>query len=334
MARAVGWHFLLRVVSAVADGGAIVSGPIVVGVDGSPSSLEAVSVAAREARLRGCALKVVHAFIWPAKHVPPGPVPLGPAGGEVRNAVGRLVAEAVERARSVAPDVEVGNAVVAGEALVVMEAQSRTASLVVVGSRGMGGFAGLLLGSMAVHLTTHGRCPVMVVRGEPDRAGPVLLGVDGSPAGEEAVEFAFEEAGLRGTEAVALHAWTPGSAAAAPPQDPSMPSCALEPGILAAQEPLLAEAVAGRRQRHPDVRVEYTVVRGDAREALIEASRNAGLIVVGSRGRGGFTGLLLGSVSQALLHHAHCPVVVVRGTDARGWGSQGSDTAHRTGNVQ
>ncbi|MFE0645037.1 universal stress protein [Streptomyces sp. NPDC058877] len=294
------------------------SGPVVVGVDGSPSSLDAVSVAAREARLRGCGLRVVHAFIWPAMHVPLGPSPLGPAEGGLRNMVGRLVAEAVEHARTVAPEVEVSNAVVTGDALTVMEAQSRTASLVVVGSRGMGGFVGLLVGSTAVHLAAYGRCPVMVVRGESDRTGPVLLGADGSPAGEGAVEFAFEAASLRGTGIVALHAWTPWSVAVTPPQDPSMPY-ALEPGILAAgEERLLAEAVGGQRERYPDVSVEHTLVRGGTREALIDASKNAGLIVVGARGRGGFTGLLLGSVSQALLHHAHCPVVVVRGSDASG----------------
>ncbi|MBW1603703.1 universal stress protein [Streptomyces sp. JJ66] len=294
------------------------SGPVVVGVDGSQSSLDAVSVAAREARLRQCELKVVHAFIWPAMHVPLGPSSLGPADGGLRNMAEQLVAEAVERARSVAPEVEVSSAVVSGEALTVMEAQSRTASLVVVGSRGMGGFVGLLVGSTAVHLAAHGRCPVLVVRGESDRTGPVLLGTDGSPAGESAVEFAFEEASLRGTGVTALHAWTPWKVAAPQPQDPAAPY-ALEPGMLAAgEERLLAEAVAGQRERYPEVTVEHSVVRGGAREALIEASENAGLVVLGARGRGGFTGLVLGSVSQALLHHAHCPVAVVRGSDASG----------------
>ncbi|GBQ01357.1 universal stress protein UspA [Streptomyces spongiicola] len=293
------------------------SGPVVVGVDGSPSSLDAVSAAAREARLRGCGLKVVHAFVWPAMHVPLGPSPLGPADGGMRDMVGRLVAQAVERARSVAPEVEVGNAVVTGEALSVLEAESHTAPLVVVGSRGLGGFGALLLGSTAVHLAAHARCPVMVVRGRVDDTRPVLLGADGSPSGRGAVEFAFEEAVLRGTGVVAVHAWTPWSVAVTPPQDPSMPN-ALEPDVLAAgEERVLAETLAGRRDGHPDVAVEHSVVRGGAREALIEASRDAGLIVVGARGRGGFAGLLLGSVSQALLHHAHCPVAVVRAADVR-----------------
>lgn len=291
--------------------------PVVVGVDGSSSSLDAVDLAAREARMRGCGLRVVHAFLWPVMHVPLGPSPLGPSGGGLRNMVDRMVAEAVERARSVAPDVEVTEAVVTGEPLTVLEAQSRRAELVVVGSRGLGGFTGLLLGSTAVHMAAHAHCPVMVVRERPGPGNRIVLGVDGSPAGDAAVGFAFAEAALRGTDIAALHAWTPWNVDVPPPQDPSMPY-AYEPGMLAdGEERLLAEAVAGRRERYPGVAVEYEVVRGGAREALIEASRNAELLVVGARGRGGFTGLLLGSVSQAVLHHAHCPVVVVRAPEAR-----------------
>ncbi|MGW3247410.1 universal stress protein [Streptomyces sp. NPDC001070] len=293
------------------------SAPVVVGVDGSPLSLEAIEVAAGEARLRGCALTVVHAFFWPTLHAPLGPSPLGLTEGELRNMAGRVVTEAVERAHAAAPEVEVTDIVVAGEPLTVLEAQSRSAALVVVGSRGLGGFVGLLLGSTAVHLAAHGRCPVLVVRDGAAAAGPVLLGIDGSHAGETAIDFAFAEAALRGTSLVALHAWTPWDTPVPAPQDPSMPY-ALERGKLAAgEERLLAEAVAGRGERYPDVPVVHTVVRGGAREELIGASRSAGLVVVGARGRGGFTGLLLGSVSQALLHHAHCPVVVVRGPGSR-----------------
>ncbi|WP_066940085.1 universal stress protein [Streptomyces sp. NBRC 110611] len=287
------------------------SAPVVVGVDGSPSSLDAVEVAVREARLRGCGLKVVHAF-WPSMHVPVSPSLLGPAEAGLREMVERLVAEAVQRARAADPDVKVAKAVVMGEPLRVLEAQSREAALVVVGSRDLGSFRGLLLRSTAVHLAAHARCPVMVVRDRPGPAGWIVLGADGSPAGEAAVDFAFAEAALRGTRVIALHAWTPWSVQAPPPQDSSMP-CAYGPGTLAdGEERLLAEAVAGRRERYPGVTVEYKVVRSGAREALTEASKSAELLVVGARGRGGIAGLLLGSVSQALLHHAHCPVVVAR----------------------
>lgn len=269
------------------------SGPVVVGVDGSPCALEAVAVAAHEARVRGCGLKVVHAFIWPLMHVPLGPSPLGPAEGGLRNMADAVVTEAVERARATAPEVELTHAVVTGEPLTVLEAQSATAVLVVVGSRGLGGFSGLLLGSTAVHLAAHGRCPVLVVRGRPRARGRILVGVDGSAAGDAAVEFAFEEAALRDLGIVALHA--------------------CRGDLTADGEELLATAVAGGRERFPTVPVTHKVVREGAREALIEASGDAALLVMGCRGRGGFSGLLLGSVSQALLHHAHCPVAVIRG---------------------
>lgn len=157
----------------------------------------------------------------------------------------------------------------------------------------------MLLGSTAVSLASHGQCPVMVVREEAADAGPIVLGVDGSPVGEKAVDFAFAEAALRGAEMVAVHALLPDYA----PLGTSPESA----------ERLLAQALAGRREKYPDVTVRLEVVGGETREVLITASRTAQLLVVGARGRGGFAGLLLGSVSQALLHHAHCPVTVVRG---------------------
>ncbi|WP_043495474.1 universal stress protein [Streptomyces viridosporus] len=294
------------------------SGLVVVGVDGSASSLAAVEVAAEEARRRSADLRVVHAFLWPAMHVPLGASPLGPPDGGLRAMTERLVTEAAARARSVAPDVEVSQAVVTGEPLTVLEAQSRSAELVVVGSRGMGGFVGLLVGSTAVHLAAHGRCPVLVVREQAVPEGPVVLGVDGSAASAKAIGFAFAEAELHGADLVALHAWTGWNAPMPAPQDERTPY-ANEPGALAAgEERLLSEALTGYRERYPDVKVRHETVHGGAREALIEASRTARLLVVGARGRGGFSGLVLGSVSQAMLHHAHCPVAVVRGGDADG----------------
>ncbi|MEU0216690.1 universal stress protein [Streptomyces sp. NPDC006265] len=293
------------------------TGLVVVGVDGSASSLAAVEAAAREARLRGAGLRVVHAFVWPATHVPFGSPPLGPPESGLQNMVDRMVAEAVERARTVWPEVDVSHVVLSGEPLTVLEAQSRAAALVVVGSRGMGAFVGLLVGSTAVHLAAHGRCPVLVVREQPHTDGPIVLGIDGSAAGQKAVDFAFAEASLRNAPLVALHTWTTWNAPMPAPQDPSMPY-ANPPGALAEEEErLLAEAVAGRQERYPGVAVDHRVVHGGTREALIEASRSAQLVVVGARGRGGFAGLLLGSVSQALLHHAHSPVAVVRGAGER-----------------
>ncbi|RPK80704.1 universal stress protein [Streptomyces sp. ADI98-10] len=303
------------------------SGLVVVGVDGSESSFAAVEAAAREARARGVGLRVVHALVWPVTYVLPrpspggtsplGPPPMDPSEDALRKMAEGLVAEAVGRARAESPDVEVSHAVVTGEPLTVLEAESRAAELVVVGSRGLGGFGGLLAGSTAVHLVAHGRCPVLVVREQPRADGPVVLGVDGSAAGEPAVDFAFATAERRKAPLVALHAWTTWNAPLPAPQDASAPY-ANPPGALAEEEEtLLSEALAGYRARYPDVVVERRVVHGRTREALIDASRSAQLMVVGARGRGGFAGLLLGSVSQAVLHHAHCPVAVVRAAGAQ-----------------
>ncbi|MFE7765324.1 universal stress protein [Streptomyces sp. NPDC057438] len=286
---------------------------VMAGADGSPSSLEAVETAAHEAELRRCALRLVHAFFWPAMHPPPGPSPLGPPDGGLREMVGRVVAEAVQRARTAAPDVETTNAVIAGEPLSVLERQSRTAELIVVGSRGLGGFAGLLLGSTAVHLAAHSHCPVMVVRGRKDPAGDVLLGADGSPAGRAAVGFAFAEASLRRAHLIAVHAWPPKTERALGPQDP-LASVFDEDRLHDGAARQLSEALAGWQEKYPDVLVHRRLVKAGPREALIRASGSAQLVVVGARGRGGVSGLLLGSVSQALLHHAQCPVTVVRGT--------------------
>ncbi|WP_419994720.1 universal stress protein [Streptomyces boninensis] len=288
------------------------SAPILVGVDGTDSSLQAVATAVREAQLRGCGVRVIHAFIWPLMGVPLGASPIGPVDGGLSAEGERIVAAAVEHARGVGPEVPVEGAVVTGDASPVLVAESRSAALVVVGSRGLGAFTGLLVGSTAIHLAAHAECPVLVVRGRAEPQGPVVLGTDGSPAAEPAVAFAFNEASLRGTRLIAVHAWTPWNATLPPPQDPALPYAGRPGDLPQAEERLLAEAVAGHQDRYPDVEVELRTVESGTREALIEASREAQLLVVGARGRGGFKGLLLGSTSQALMQHADCPIVIVR----------------------
>ncbi len=172
--------------------------------------------------------------------------------------------------------------------------RSRDSCLVVVGSRGLGRFGALLIGSVAVHLAAHAACPVLIVRGRPEPDGPVLVAVDGSGVGAEALGFAFAEASARRVPLTALHV--------------AHPSASL-PGQ---EERALAEALAGHRDTYPDVELRSELIEAHARPALIDASRAAQLLVVGARGRGGFTGMLLGSTSQAMIQHAHCPVVVVR----------------------
>jgi nucleotide-binding universal stress UspA family protein len=179
---------------------------------------------------------------------------------------------------------------------------------VVVGTRGMGGFAGLVVGSTAVEVSARARCPVVTVREVGSGTGPVVVGVDGTPVGEAAIAFAFAEAATRGTDLVAVHTWTDllvetafaGGAAA------------LDFAPIAQQaEEVLGERLAGWPEKYPDVRVSRHVSHERAPKALLRHAEKAQLVVVGSRGRGGFRGLLLGSTSQHLLHHAPCPVAVV-----------------------
>ncbi|MFD5448137.1 MULTISPECIES: universal stress protein [unclassified Streptomyces] len=285
---------------------------VVVGVDGSPSSRQAVRTAAHEAGLRGAELQLVHAFGWTVPHVPPGGPPWNPGGTGVRELVDGTLAEAEELARRVAPQVTVARQVSVGEPLMVLEIASRTASLVVVGHRGLSTFGSLLLGSTAGHLAAHGRCPVLVVRGRDDPAGPVLLAVDEAPASEGAVRFAFAEASMRHADLLAVHVSREGHTDAydEPADPPFVTRGQREPRVHA--EHVIDAALAGFADRYPEVSVRRLPVVGPVRRALIDASAEAQLLVVGARGRGGFTGLLLGSVSQALLHHAHCPLVVAR----------------------
>ena len=289
------------------------AGPVVVGVDGSPSSLTAVETAAREARAHGVALRVVHAFGRPPARIPAGGRPWEPASAAgVPQLLDGTLGEAEQRAHAAAPGVEAAHEVVVGDPVEVLEIESRTASMIVVGSRGLGRFGALLVGSTAGQLAAHVSCPVLVVRGDPRPAGPVLLAVDGSPAARGAVEFAFSQASRHGRDLVALHVWSNRTERAyASPADP--PFVTYDEGQLRDEEErVLAEALGGMGDLYPDVRAERRLVRGRVRHTLIEAGADAGLLVVGARGRGGFADLLLGSVSQAVLHHAPCPVAVVR----------------------
>lgn len=288
------------------------SAPVVVGFDASQSSFAAVQVAAHEAVLRGTGLRVVHAFGWPARDTPLGRTRLGPAEAGLRDLAEHIVAEAVALAQDVEPAVDVTHAIVIDDPLTALQAQSHAAQLIVVGSRGLGGFTGLLVGSMAVHLAAHSACPVMVIRGGPEPEGPVLLATDGSPEGAEAVAFAFAEASMREADLLALHVWNTWTERAYETPDELRRMVVNIDRLHDEEERLLAEALSGHQARYPEVTMHRRLTEARIRPAVIEASRTAQLLVVGARGRGGFAGLLLGSVSQAALHHSHCPVAVVR----------------------
>ncbi len=283
--------------------------PVVVGVDGSEEALRAVDLAARLANERQRALRVVHAFIWPEMHVPLGPAPGAPEDAGLAHDAERVVSAALVRARTAAPDLRVEGEVITGPAVPVLLAESRSAVMTVVGSRGLGGFTGLLVGSVAVALAAHSKRPVVVARGELDRPGDVLVGVDGSADSSAAIAFAFEEACAEGTGVIALLVFR--FPASGEPGD-MVPLVYSAEDLADEEAVVLAESVAGFRDRYPDVPLRSLIVRDRPGRALVHASERARLVVVGSRGRGGFTGLLLGSVSHAVLHHAGCPVAIVR----------------------
>ncbi|MEV0004813.1 universal stress protein [Micromonospora sp. NPDC050980] len=289
--------------------------PVVAGVDGSPSSLAAADQAAATAVARSRPLLLVHGYLHPLGYgVPLNPYDLGvPAPTEEAEKMLERVAGNLAGRH---PGLRVAVRQVAGGPGATLVAESRRAELVVVGSRGGGGFAGLLLGSVGGQLAQHGHCPVLVVRPAEQPipvAGPVLVGVDGSEAAAYAVELAADEAARRDAELVLVHVHAPPAAAA--------PEVAAEAGTAERAEAgtaeraeaaeLLGAAAERVRAAQPGLRVtQRPVVAASPEAALREASGEASLVVVGSRGRGGFAGLLLGSVSQALVQHAHCPVLI------------------------
>ncbi|GAA3854683.1 universal stress protein [Saccharothrix violaceirubra] len=278
--------------------------PILVGVDGSESALDAVRWAAAEAARRGVGLDLVHVYPTPVRGYPQVVL----TGGEVRRALEEAGREHLERARALVADVPVTVEVVPGDAAATLVGRSAAASCVVVGSRGLGGFTGLLIGSVAVALAAHARCPVVVVRGTEAVDGPVVVGVDGSPTAEAAVAYAFEEASLRGVGLVAVLAWTDALVDGPLGERFGADWAAVEAG----EHRVLAERLAGWGAKYPDVAVTRAVVRELPVRALLDHAAGASLLVAGTRGRGGFAGLLLGSTSQALIHHAPCPLAVVR----------------------
>ncbi|GAA2896068.1 universal stress protein [Pseudonocardia halophobica] len=285
-------------------------GAVVAGVDGSDSALDATRWAAADAARRGTRLRLVAAVGWTTFQ----PAGLPALGQEYQRQVTARAAEehleaAVAAAREVAPGVEIEREVRGGEAPVVLRTESERAALVVVGTRGRGGFSGLLLGSVAVAVATHAECPVVVVRGTSAPDGPIVVGVDGSDGGgenEAALGVAFEEASRRSVPLVAVHAWSEAVL------DPFLVPLLDRTVVQAEQEKALEGRLAGWTAKYTGVDVRAVIVVDGAARELVDRSTGAALVVVGSRGRGTVAGALLGSVSQAVLHHAASPVAVVR----------------------
>jgi nucleotide-binding universal stress UspA family protein len=279
---------------------------IVVGVDGSPASRAALAWASAEAARRECGLTILHAYDW---HVIGARAPIGgPLADDARHRAEQLVATAVAEAKAVAPALSVHGQAVRGAAGPTLVAAAEPAELVVVGSRGRGGFASLLLGSVSQQVATHATGPVVVVRGRPDPVGSIVVGVDGSEAAHDALGIAFEEAGLRQTRIVAVRVYTLPTA-----WGNEMASYADDREERRRFElEALLDDLAPWKEKYEQTPIEAVVVEAHPAGALTGLSHTAQLVVVGTRGHGGFSGLLLGSVSLQLLHHAECPVLIAR----------------------
>ena len=284
--------------------------PIVVGVDGSPESKVAVDWAARDAALHGVPLKLVHVLNPPVvMSFPEVPMPAGYLQWQ-EDEGRKILDEFAATAREAAPELEISTEMISGPSVPMLVEQSRDAHLIAVGCRGRGALARGLLGSVSTGLAHHAFCPVAVIHDEDPTVphpslAPVVVGVDGSPASERALGIAFTEASLRGVDLVAVHAWSDDTVFEVPGTDWST--------LQTMGEETLSERLSGWQERFPDVLVRRVVAADRPAHQLLEQAESAQLLVVGSHGRGGFAGMLLGSVSTAVVHAAKMPVIVVRG---------------------
>jgi nucleotide-binding universal stress UspA family protein len=285
---------------------------ILVGVDGSASSKVAVAWAARDAAMRGAPLTLVHVLAPPVVMTFPE-TPMPPGYMEWQEEQGKRVIQdafkIVEQSTGAGGLPQVGSETVVGSTVPMLVDLSKEAVMMVVGSRGHGWLHRSLMGSVSSNLVRHAHCPVAVIHDAgpsmPQLSGaPVVVGVDGSAVSDAAPAVAFEEASFRGVELVAVYAWHDAHVFDVPGIDVS--------AMQNDGERILAEQLAGWQERYPDVKVRRVVVCDRPADQLIEQSRAAQIVVVGSHGRGGFAGMLLGSVSMAVVQSARIPVIVAR----------------------
>lgn len=284
---------------------------IVVGIDDSPAARVAVQWAAREAALRNIPLTLVYAIspevsTWLRTPLPAGVLRWQQDHGR-RLIDGAL--KVVEEAAASGGPAAVHTEILASGAAPTLIDLSKEAEMVVMGAQGSGRWPGRLLGSVSSALLRHAHCPVAIVHEEDPSIfaasqSPVLVGIDGSPASEVGTAIAFDEASRRRVGLVALHAWSDLDVSEWPGID--------WPATQSMAEEVLAERLAGWQEQYPDVQVTRVVVQAQPARRLVEASSEAQLIVVGSRGRGGFAGMLVGSVGETVAQMAPVPVIVAR----------------------
>ncbi len=283
---------------------------IVVAVDGSPASNYAACWAARAAAMRNVPLTVVHAVATPTATWPPVAYPDSLAE-RLEDEGKKAIMHAMKIAEDAMPadrKVTIGRELVYSTPAPALIKMSDEAEMIVVGTAGRGSLARGMFGSVSSTVVRQANCPVAVIQNEdlPDPHAPILVGIDGSPVSELATEIAFAEASRRGVDLVALHAWSDITVSEIPEVD----WATVEPEA----ERRLAESLAGFQERYPDVTVHRLVVVDRPARQLAEKSKSAQLVVVGSHGRGGLAGMVLGSVGNAVLHSVRVPVIVARPT--------------------
>lgn len=293
--------------------GAHLEGPVLVGYDGSRNAGAALGWAQRTASLRESPVRLVYVYEWSSPASPAPPEATWP-DRSARRETQAAVDEALARARSQHPEVTIEGTVIDGLVVPILRKLSERTQLLVLGDRGLGGFPGLLAGSVAADLATCAHCPTVVVRGCAPPSHPVVVGIDDSADSDTVVGLAFEQAAVRGVDLVALRAGEPPPVphradAASPVYDAA--------GHLSTQRRLVEQLLRGWPERFPQVRVVTEVASGGAAEALISASESAQLLIVGTHGRHGVRDVPLGSTARCLIEHAHCPVMIVRDGDQR-----------------
>ncbi|CPZ36386.1 Universal stress protein [Mycobacteroides abscessus] len=284
---------------------------ILVGIDGSASALHALTWAGAEAQRRNLPLRLFHIVGYSSFGYGFNPGISASFFQHLDEDGVKFLDQARDHVHALYPNVETSTANVKGRPVSVLVEMSNAAFLTVLGSSGLGGFTGMLAGSVSVSLAAKGHSPVVVVResGTPPD-GPVVLGVNGSQSSEEAIGWAFEEASMRDAELIAVHVWNdvPPGYVFAYTAWARMDWAAEEQR----QAEVLAERLAGWGEKHPNVKVRRVVAMGNPAEVLLRRAQHAQLVVVGSRGRGDVGGFFLGSVSHALIHKAACPVLIAR----------------------
>ena len=284
---------------------------ILVGVDGSAESDAAIRWATHEAVMRRAPLTLAHVVAPVVASWPIGPMHANITEWQQDNAR-HVLEQALKTVQACVPESQlpdVHTEALNSSVVPTLVHASEKKQMIVVGSRGTGALGRLLLGSVSTGLVHHASCPVAVIRPEPassDGNAPVLLGIDGSPASEAATALAFDEASRRGVGLVALHAWSDVAV---------FPILGMGWREYESQgHEILGERLAGWQEHYPDVHVQRRLVCDQPARWLVRESQHAQLVVVGSRGRGGFAGTWLGSVSSAVAQSANIPVLVVRGT--------------------